>query len=63
MHRERSFAVQSSRVVLNILNSSLEIHRINYLLLMGKFTVSERSHIDPLLDSIYKDAVIFADDL
>ena len=61
----RDYVVLRSRVVLNIhgtWQSSLELHRIQYLLSMGAAIVSERSAVDPNLDEEYADAVVFGGD-
>ena len=61
----RDYVVLRSRVVLNIhgtWQSSLELHRIQYLLSMGAAVVSERSAVDPHLDEEYADAVVFGGD-
>ena len=61
----RDYVVLRSRVVLNIhgtWQSSLELHRIQYLLSMGAAVVSERSAVDPNLDEEYADAVVFGGD-
>jgi hypothetical protein len=57
---DRDHKVMSAKVVVNIHNletSSLEVHRINYLLSMGKCVVSESSSFDPELDKEYADAI------
>lgn len=57
----RHRSVQQSGVVLNIHNddsSVLEVHRVNYLLSMGRCVVSERSD-DFLLDAQYERSVRF----
>jgi hypothetical protein len=63
-HR-RDIVVRNAKVVVNIHvfeQSSLEVHRLNYLLAMGKCVVSERSTLDPQLDATYADnGVIFGD--
>jgi hypothetical protein len=43
------------------LESSLEIHRITYLLSLGKCVISERSTFDKELDNDYKYAVVFGE--
>jgi hypothetical protein len=53
-----------AKVVLNIHsdeNSSLEVHRLIFLLSMGCVVVSERSKHDPDIDSEYSDVVVFVD--
>ena len=62
---ERDHFVSRARVVVNVHTwetSSLEIHRITYLLSMGKCIVSERSFFDPKLDAQYEGLVLFGDD-
>lgn len=59
------FFILHALVVLNIhteAGSSLELHRINHLMSMGKCIVSERSRDDPELDATYADAIVFVDD-
>ena len=59
---ERDRVMMRSKVIINIHtneDSSLEVHRINYLLSIGKIVVSERSLNDQELDSVYEDVVIF----
>jgi hypothetical protein len=59
----RHRSVQRSRIVVNIHNdenSVLEVHRINYLLSMGRCVVSERSD-DLLLDAQYARSVRFVE--
>jgi hypothetical protein len=59
----RHRSVQRSMIVVNIHNdenSVLEVHRINYLLSMGRCVVSERSD-DLLLDAQYAHAVRFVE--
>lgn len=56
---ERDVLIAKSKVVLNLHNtnnSSLEVHRVNYLLSRSKCIVSERSGRDPGLDAIYESA-------
>jgi len=63
---ERYLRLMATKVVLNIHtdeNSCLEVHRINYLLSLGKCIISERSPLDPLLDADYADALIFAENI
>ena len=61
--REREELIARSKVVLNTHfwpESSLETHRIEYLMARGKCVVSERS-MDHDLDSEYADAIHFCD--
>jgi hypothetical protein len=61
---ERHLGLAHTTVVLNIHaqeGSSLEVHRVNHLLSLGKCVVSERSTVDPAVDLAYQDAVVFAD--
>lgn len=61
---ELDLSVSLCELVLNIhghKNSSLEVHRINYLLSVGQCVVSERSTYEPEVDKDYEDAVIFVD--
>jgi hypothetical protein len=63
---ERDLVVTSSKVVINFHGcepSSLALHRINYLLGMGKCIVSERSLSDPQLDAAYEGAVVFVNNV
>jgi hypothetical protein len=63
-HR-RDIVVRDAKVVVNIHvfpQSSLEVHRLNYLLAWGKCVVSERSLHDPELDDDYSEGVLFGDD-
>ena len=62
---ERDHYVSRARVAVNVHTwdtSSLEIHRVTYLLAMGKCIVSERSTFDPKLDAQYEGLVLFGDD-
>ncbi|KAG5184574.1 hypothetical protein JKP88DRAFT_208218 [Tribonema minus] len=55
-------AVREAQIVVNIHrvdSASLEVHRLNRLLLQGKCIVSEPSS-DPILDAIYSRGVVFA---
>jgi hypothetical protein len=61
-------AVRRSKVVVNFHgcnSSSLAVHRINYLLGMGKCVVSERSSEDAALDAEYEKSgsVVFVDNV
>ena len=61
-YTHRDLAVLRTKVVVNTHTedgSSLEVHRINYLLSMGACIVSERSLTDPELDAYYDDALVF----
>eukprot|EP00600_Ochromonadales_sp_CCMP1393_P000362 CAMPEP_0174983916 /NCGR_PEP_ID=MMETSP0004_2-20121128/17422_1 /TAXON_ID=420556 /ORGANISM="Ochromonas sp., Strain CCMP1393" /LENGTH=424 /DNA_ID=CAMNT_0016236247 /DNA_START=150 /DNA_END=1424 /DNA_ORIENTATION=- len=63
---KRFVDVTRSRLILNIHHdprnqSVLEVHRINYLLGLGKCVVSERSH-DQLLDTMYEGVLHFIED-
>lgn len=60
--------VARAKVILNIHGeegSTLEVHRVNHLLSMGKCVVSERSMVDPTLDRLYGElnSIIFAESL
>jgi len=60
--KRRDYIVKNSKIVLNVHTedrSSLEVHRINYLISFGKIIVSERSS-DVMLDSQYDDAIVFS---
>lgn len=60
----RYISLRRSKVILNVHfdeTSSLEVHRINHLLALGKCVISERSINNPALDSAFEDAVVFAD--
>ncbi|CAM9125797.1 unnamed protein product [Phaeothamnion confervicola] len=59
----RDELIRASKVVLNLHfypAAALEVHRITYLLAMGKCVVSERA-ADPALDAAFAGAVTFAD--
>jgi hypothetical protein len=61
---ERHLSLAHTTVVLNIHTepgSSLEVHRINHLLSLGKCVISERSTVDPAVDLAYQNAIVFAD--
>lgn len=61
--REREEKIARSKIVLNLHfwpESSLETHRIEYLLARGACVVSERSS-DPLLDAEYESCVTFCE--
>lgn len=63
---ERDDLVIRSKVVVNFHGTnqaSLNVHRINYLLALGKCVVSERSETDPQLDEEYSEAVVFVDNV
>jgi hypothetical protein len=63
---ERDILVLRSKVVYNIHtddDSVLEVHRVNYLLSLGKCVISERGPNDVDLDMEYADAVIFVDSI
>jgi hypothetical protein len=65
---ERDSMVRGSKVIVNFHGcdpSSLALHRINYLLGMGKCVVSERSASDPALDAEYEQSgsVVFVDNV
>ena len=65
LDEQRDYYVKIARIVVNIhasLESSLEIHRITYLLSLGKCVISERSSFDEKLDRDYEDTVVFGDD-
>lgn len=54
----KEFVAATTKVVINFhqqRHSVLETHRIMHLLSYGKCIVSERSLVDPLLDSVYED--------
>ena len=63
----RDFYIYRARVVLNIHNSpqsSLELHRINYLLANGKLIISEQGNDnDILVRQLYEGCVVFIDSL
>jgi len=63
---ERDMMVLRSKIVYNIHtnnDSVLEVHRINYLLSLGKCVISEKGPNDVELDMEYADAVIFVDSI
>lgn len=63
---DRHLVLSNTKVVLNIHRderSSLEVHRVNHLLSMGKCVVSERSSTDPDVDAAYEGAIVFADNI
>jgi hypothetical protein len=65
---ERDIFVLQTKVLLNIHHSdtsSMEVHRILYMLSKGVCVVSERSKVDPQLDAEYEEsgAVIFVDSI
>jgi len=54
---DRDYYVLRSKVIINVHSaddSSLELHRINYLTSLGKCVISERSSLDPGLDDAYE---------
>jgi hypothetical protein len=54
--------LKKAKIVLNVhyySDAALEVHRLNFLLSLGKCVVSEPS-IDPVLDSIYASGIVFA---
>jgi hypothetical protein len=60
----KEFLITTSNVAMNFHqfnDSILETHRINHMLSLGMPIVSERSFVDPQLDSQYENAIIFAD--
>lgn len=64
--QEREYSIYNAKIIINIHaeeKSSLEVHRINYLLSMGKCIISERSLFDKELDNDYKDSIYFLNDL
>jgi hypothetical protein len=66
MDKELDFYVKNSKIVINIhteKTSSLEVHRINYLLSMKKIIISERSLNNVELDLKYENAVVFIDNV
>ena len=61
---ERDIIVLRSKIVYNIHtndDSVLEVHRVNYLLSMGKCVISEKGPNDVDLDTEYADTIIFVD--
>lgn len=65
---ERDVHMLTTKVVINIHHSdtsSLEQHRVLYLLSLGVIVVSERSKVDPQLDNEYESsgAVLFRDSI
>jgi hypothetical protein len=66
LDEERDKYVYQTKVLLNIHHSdtsSMEVHRILYMLSKGVCVVSERSKVDPELDAEYEEsgAVVFVD--
>ena len=53
---DRDFYIQHSKVIINIHTeegSALELHRVNYLLSLGKCVISERSDVSVELENAY----------
>ena len=66
LDEERDYLVKRAKVVVNVHtypSSSLEVHRLNFLLSSNKCVVSEQSSFDPEMDKQYATAVVFGRDL
>jgi hypothetical protein len=60
--QQRLEELKKAKIVLNLhyySEAALEVHRLNFLLSLGKCVVSEPS-VDAVLDDIYADGIVFA---